>query len=152
MADLDIAKKILIQEGLALVVVKKGEVIYKSKDSGIKPMFIIATQMKDIGIGASLADRVIGKGAAILCMYIGIKEVYAKLISESGARVLTDNNILYSSEKSCSYIKNKDNTNICPIEKIAIDTEDPILFLQRLIHFFKKISIQHEEEVDDTKK
>ena len=36
--DIKIAKEILIKEDLALVVVKNGEIVYKSKDKGIKPL------------------------------------------------------------------------------------------------------------------
>jgi hypothetical protein len=137
--DICIAREILEKEDLALVVVKEGEVIYKSKDKGIKPMYIMAVEMKDKGEGASIADKVVGKGAALLCKYIGIVNVYGKLISEGGIKVLEENKIPFISEKTCSYIKNKDKTDLCPIEKMAINLDNPNLFLERLADFFKSI-------------
>ncbi|CAK7084876.1 DUF1893 domain-containing protein [Tissierella sp.] len=142
MKDIEIAKKLLIEEDQALVAVKNGEVVFKSKDKGIKPMYIIATEMKAKVYEASLADRVIGKGAAILCGYIGIKEVYTDLISEGGIAALDKYKIPYTENKSCPYIKNRDKTDYCPIEKLSLAIEDPILLLQGIKEFFASISKQ----------
>lgn len=138
--DIELAKKLLIDEDLALVAVKDGEVVFKSKDKGIKPMYILATEMKKKACNASLADRVIGKGAAILCGYIGIKEVYTDLISEGGIATLDKYKILYTMTKSCEYIKNRDKTDYCPIEKLSLPLEDPVLLLQKIKEFFAAIS------------
>lgn len=140
MKDLEKAKEILIEEDLALVVVKNKEVIFKSKDKGIKPIYTLATEMKTEAYGASLADRVIGKGAALLCGYIGIKEVHTDLISEGGISTLEKYKIPYTMDKSCPYIKNRDKTDYCPIEKLSLTTEDPALLLQRIKEFFQSIS------------
>lgn len=140
MKDLEIARKLLLEEDLALVAIKNGEVVFKSKDKGIKPMYTLATEMKAKVYEASLADRVIGKGAAILCTYIGIKEVYGELISEGGLAILDEYKIPYTIDKSCPYIKNRDKTDYCPIEKLSLDTKDPILLLQRIKEFFASIN------------
>lgn len=140
MKDLEIAKILLKEEGLALVVVKNGEVVFKSKDKGIKPMFILATEMKTKAYNASLADRVIGRGAALLCGYIGIKEIYTDLISEGGMEALVEYKIPYTMDRSCSYIKNQDKTDYCPIEKLSLDTKDPLLLLQKIKEFFASIN------------
>jgi len=138
--DVEIAKKILLEENLTLVVVKDGDVVFKSKDKGIKPTFTLATDMKELVNGGSLADRVIGKGAAILCGYIGIKEVYSELISEGGVRTLKKYNIPYTMDKSCEYIKNRDQTDYCPIEKLSMNIEEPELFIQSIKDFFAKMN------------
>ncbi len=134
------AKELLLEEDLALVAVKNGEVVFKSKDKGIKPMYILAAEMKAKAYDASLADRVIGKGAAILCAYIGIKEIYGELISEGGLAILEEYKIPYTMERSCLYIKNRDKTDYCPIEKLSLDTRDPIVLLQRIKEFFASIN------------
>lgn len=140
MKDIDIAKRLLIEENLALVVVKNSEVIFKSIDKGIKPMYILATEMQEKAEGASLADRVIGRGAALLCGYIGINEVYTELISEGGIDTLNKYNISFTMAKLCPYIKNRDKTGYCPIEKISMDLEDPVLLLQKIKDFLASIS------------
>lgn len=139
MKDIEIAKDILIKEGLAIVVVKNGEVVFKSRDRGIKPIYTLAKEMKEKAFGASIADRVIGKGAALLCGYLGIKEVYAGLMSELGQKILSSYNIPYTMEKFCSYIMNMDKTDYCPIEKLSLNTDDPEIFLSRVEEFFKSM-------------
>ena len=140
MRDLEKAKSLLFEEDLTLAVVKDGEVIFRSKDKGIKPMFILATDLKEKAKGAALADRVIGKGAAILAGYIGIKEIYTDLISQGGMERLDYYKIPYEMKNSCEYIKNRDQTAYCPIEKISMNIEDPLVLIESIKEFFKKIS------------
>lgn len=136
--DIEIAKEVFHKEDLAIVVVKQGEVVFKSKDKGIKPLYTLATKMKEEAFGGSVADKVIGKGAALLCGYLDIKEVYASLISEGGQIILNNYNIPYTMDKSCSYIMNRDKTDYCPIEKLSLDIEEPEIFLSRVEKFMTK--------------
>lgn len=138
MKDIEIAKKILEEQNLCITVVKDGGLIYKSEDKGIKPMYTLATEMKDDLKGASIADRVIGRGAAILCSYVGVKKVYGKLISQSAMEVLKDREIEYDYEKSCPYIENMDRTDMCPIEKLSLDVEDGDVLIDRIKDFLNK--------------
>lgn len=133
--DIEIAKDIFHKENMAIVVVKNGEVVFKSKEKGIKPIYALAKKFKEEAFAASIADKVIGRGAAILCGYLGIKEVYADLMSVGGQTILSKYNIPYTMDKSCSYIMNRDKTDYCPIEKLSLDTEDPELFISKLEEF-----------------
>lgn len=140
MTDLEKAKSLLFEEDLTLAVVKDGDIIFKSKDKGIKPMFILATELKEKAKGGALADRVIGRGAAILAGYLGIKEIYTDLISQGGMERLEYYKIPYSKGSTCEYIKNRDKTGYCPIENISKDIEDPLILIEAIKEFFKRIS------------
>ena len=140
MKDIELAKKILYDENQKLVLVKDEIVIFKSQDRGIKPMYILATEMKDKAQGASIADRVIGKGAALLCAYIGIEEVYGELMSQGGIDTLNKSHIKYSIKNSCTHIKNRDKTDLCPIEKRSLDVDDPEELLKRIEIFLRTIN------------
>ena len=135
MTDIEIAKKYLKEENLTLAVAKNGELIFKSKDKGIKPMYILATEMKEIAKGASIADKVIGKGAALLCEYIGIKELYGELMSEIAIKILKGANIDFTYSKITPYIQNRDKTGLCPIENMAKDIEDGEILLKKIGEF-----------------
>ena len=137
--DIEMAKELLKDEDLALIVIKNGQVVFKSKDRGIKPMYILATEMKELSKDGSLADRVIGKGAALLCGYIGIKEVYTDLISEGGINTLEKYKIPYTMEKSCLYVKNREQTGYCPIEKLSLDIDNPEILLYKIKEFFESV-------------
>lgn len=139
MKDIEIAKKVLEEENQKIVVVKNGQVVFKSVDRGIKPMYHLSKNMKEEVKGSSLADRVIGKGAAILCGYLRIDNLYTDLISENAIGILDKNEINYEFNSSCEYIKNRDKTDYCPIEKRSLDTEDPEVLLSRIEEFLNSL-------------
>ncbi|NLV88162.1 MAG: DUF1893 domain-containing protein [Tissierellia bacterium] len=139
MKDIEIAKNIFQKEDMAIVVVKNGVVVFKSKDRGIKPIYRLAKEMKEEAHGASIVDKVIGKGAALLCGYLGIKEVHGVLMSKEGQTILDRYKIPYTMDISCPYIMNRDKTDYCPIEKLSLDIEDPEIFLSRVEEFFTSI-------------
>lgn len=138
MKDIDLAIKTLEEKDLTLAAVKDGKIIFESYDRGIKPMYILATEKRVLAKGSVIADKVIGKGAALLCAHMGIKRIYTKLISLSAREVLTRYNIEYKFENCCEYIKNRDQTGSCPIEEIATDIDDPLILLDKLEKFLNK--------------
>ena len=140
MTDMEIAKKYLIEEDLTIIAVKNKEIVFKSKKRGISPMYQLGKEKKDLVKDGALADKVIGKGAALLCKYMGIKEVYGELISESAMEVLEKENIKFTYLKSTEYIKNKDQTNLCPIENLAMDINDGEIMLEKIGEFLDKVS------------
>ena len=140
MKDLELAKQILEDENQSLVVVKNGQVIYKSVDRGIKPMLTITNEFKEEASGSSIADKVIGKGAALLCVNLNIKEVYGDLMSQAGIDMLEKNKIKYEFKESCEYIKNREGTGYCPIEKLSMDVDEPRELLEKLKIFFASIA------------
>ncbi|NLX61119.1 MAG: DUF1893 domain-containing protein [Tissierellia bacterium] len=139
MKDIDLARKLLYEEDLSLVVVKNSQLIYKSHDKGIRPMYYLVTDLFDKAKGSSIADKVIGKGAAILCKMLRVKEIYTPLISEAAMEVLNKANIPFTYHRSCPYIMNMKKTGLCPIEKIAIESKDEKVLLERLEAFLNSM-------------
>jgi len=135
--DIDIARKHLDEKGVRIAVVKEGKLIYKSDERGIKPMYTLAMKLKDGLSNASVADRVIGKGAAILCKHMGVREVHGRLMSDNAIELLRGSNIQFTYEEKCAYIENEDRTGLCPIEKLSIDIEDGDVLLRRIGEFIK---------------
>lgn len=138
MNDIDLAKK-LLEEGFNLAIVKNGKAIYTSNERGIKPIYTAVCQMKEELKDSSIADKVIGKAAAILCKDTNIKEIYTKFTSKGAIEVLKQENIKFTYEKSCDYIVNRDKTDMCPMEKLACTTEDKNILLQKIKEFLSNI-------------
>jgi len=135
MRDIEIAKEYLCRENLSVVIVRNGEIIFKSSEKGIKPLYTLAIE-KNIDLkGSSLADKVIGRGAAMICKYFDVEEVYGLLISEAAEKVLNEADIKYSYNQTCPYIKNRDNTGLCPIERMSLETDDVNVLLERIGQF-----------------
>lgn len=139
MKDIDLAKKLLQEEELALVVVNNGEVLYKSDGKGIKPLYTVYREMKDSLKGASIADKVIGKAAAMICADAEISALYTDLISESAIELLEQVGIKPSYKLAVPSIKNRDQSGLCPMESLSLKCESIDELLTGIDSFLKNI-------------
>ena len=125
MTDLEIAKSELYDENLTLAIIKDGALLYSTKSHRISG-FLDAIEncgenMKD----ASVADRVVGKAVALLCVYAKVKEVYAVVLSRKAMAVLKRNKIAYRCGELVENVLGTDKTGRCPFEKAAAAISDP---------------------------
>ena len=121
MTDLQTAKNNLA--GHTICLCKNGDCLYSEK-RGIAPMMNFIADGTDLS-GYSVADIVVGKAAALLFIKCGIKEVFAKTLSQSAKKVLEDNGVLCTYETLTERIINRAGTDICPMEKAVLNTSDP---------------------------
>lgn len=75
--------------------------------------------------GASVADKIVGKAAALLMVRGGVKEVYAETLSESGDAVLSRYNVPHDCGTLTPAIQNREGTGPCPMEKAVENINDP---------------------------
>ena len=121
MTDIDRAKRAL-EKGHTLVLCKGGEVL-TSDLSGIAPMLAFIGEGKDLR-GWSAADAIVGKAAALLFVYAGIAEAYAKVLSEEGEKVLKTHGVPYTCGEKTRHIINRRGDGICPMEKAVLNVSD----------------------------
>ena len=121
MTDLQTAKCNLA--GHTICLCKNGNCLYSEK-RGIAPMMGFIADGTDL-TDYSVADTVVGKAAALLFVKSGIKEVFAKTLSESAKKVLEENGVPYTYETLTEKIINRAGTDICPMEKAVLNTDDP---------------------------
>ncbi|PWG63998.1 DUF1893 domain-containing protein [Bifidobacterium callitrichidarum] len=76
-------------------------------------------------IGYCAADRVVGKGAALLYARLGVRAVYAETMSEAGLAALRANGIAASYGTLVPVILNRSHTGVCPIEQSVASIGDP---------------------------
>ncbi len=125
MRDLEIAKKQLVEKQLTLVIVKNGQVLFQTDTHRISG-FIGAIEKFGAQLnGASLADRVAGKALALLCVYAGIREVYAEVLSYKAEAVFKENKIAFEWKEIVDNVLDMDKTGVCPFEKAAASISDP---------------------------
>ncbi len=109
---------------------------------GIMPIMDCLNSEKDFLNGACVADKVIGKAAALLLVYGGVKSVYASVISDIARDYLLSQNIELFYDKSVEYIINRTHDGMCPMEKCCIDIDSPDLAYNVL---FKKLNQMKKE-------
>ena len=118
------ASNILNSGNYSLVIINNGTV-YKSRENGVKPLLDLLNNDKLILKNSSAADKVIGKAAALLMLYGGIKELCCNTISVHAAEILEKNNFSYYYNTKVDFIQNRSKNGMCPMEKLCLDIENP---------------------------
>ena len=122
--SLEKAKSILLSTASTIAVVSNGEV-FTSQERGVKPLLHLLTEKKGFLKGASVADKVIGKAAALLMALGEIKEVHTLIISEPAIKVFEKYNIPCFYDKKVTRIVNRAGDGLCPMETLCLDVENP---------------------------
>lgn len=121
--DLERAKSLLSANDLTCAIVKDG-FVYEEKSRGVKPLLGLL-ERGDCPKGASAADKVVGKAAAFLYVLLGVKDVYALVVSDLAAEVFGRFGIGLTYEKRVPMIRNRTDTGFCPMESAVLDIDDP---------------------------
>ena len=121
MDDLEKARQLLTQGGYTCVLCK-GDCIHTSTYRGVRPLMdLLDTDVS----GFSAADKVVGRATALLYCLLGIKELYACIISDAAAGVLQIHNIPVQWDRRVPFIKNREGTGRCPMEMATEGISDP---------------------------
>ena len=109
-----------------LMVFRDEELIFSSSGRGIAPLIeaIDAIGRENL-LGVTTADRVVGKAAALLNLYMGAAEVHAGVISGGAMRLLSEHGVGYEFLEDTDVVKAKDGVVFCPFEKLVWDVSDP---------------------------
>tara|TARA_B100000315_G_C14381844_1_gene497822 strand:+ start:414 stop:815 length:402 start_codon:yes stop_codon:yes gene_type:complete len=115
----------MTQNNLSMVFVRKGKIIFESNKNGLAP-FIEAINAHSHDIQkAALADKIVGKAAALLAAYAKIQSVYGSILSLEAAKILEYHKIPYKYDKMVDRIINRQGTDLCPYEKAVLITSNP---------------------------
>lgn len=140
MTNLEQAKEILEQNNDTCVFFD-GENTYTSKDRGVKPLLQMLQNKTDVK-DFSVADKVVGKAAAFLYVLLGVKELYAKVISQHALTVLQEHKIDVSYGELVEAIRNRTNTGFCPMETAVLQIEDADTALQAILEKQRELLVK----------
>ena len=125
MLPLEQAKLLLLTSANTIAVVSNGEV-FISQERGVKPLLHLLSEKKGFLKNASVADKVIGKAAALLMVLGEIKEVHTLIISEPAIKVFEKYNISCFYDKKVDRIVNRTGDGLCPMETLCLDVDEPV--------------------------
>ena len=125
MDDLDIAKSRLYKKKFTLVVVKNGKVFFETRSHRIAGFLSAIEHLGATLEGATVADKVAGKAVALLCVYAGISDVYAGVLSRKAKAVFQEYEISCEWKELVDNILDLNRNGVCPFEKAAADISDP---------------------------
>ena len=111
----------------SIVIIQNNQVVFKSQDSGISPLLKAIDLFKPEKLyGSLVADKVVGKAAALLFALFRPRYVFSMMISKPAVKVLRKHSIEFNYDKLVDYILNRDKTDLCPFEKAVSQIDDPI--------------------------
>jgi hypothetical protein len=140
--DLCLAKKILHEQESTLAIAKRGRVIFISDDPGITPLVKAIENLDEELKGASLADKIVGKAGAMLCLFARVKNVWAETISESGIQVFHNAGLEVTFEFIVPKILNKKKNDLCPFERMTLHCRNPEGAYNKIKNFLDKKAVQ----------
>ena len=114
----------ILTAGNYTCVLRKEETVLTATERGVKPLVRWLTEGVDVR-GFSAADKVVGRATAYLYVLLGVKEVWASVMSEAAAEVLLRHSITASQDKLVKNIINRTGTGICPFEEAVLEIQSP---------------------------
>jgi len=125
--DLKIAKDILSEKDISIVLVNYGKIWKEKKGMGVKPILDLIDEMGDELSEYVVGDRILGKASAFLCRYSNVKAVYSPQATKTAIAILILGGIPCQVDQMIPFIKNRDGTGLCPFEELLKDVEKPDL-------------------------
>jgi len=139
----DMEKAISLLTGEVTCALCREDVVLTATARGVRPLLL----WLDSGVctrGFSAADRVVGRGAAFLYRLLGVKAVYARVMSEPAAQVLRAGGIAAYPLKLVPGIINRAGDGPCPFEAAVLSIEDPQEALTAIRTKMKALSLQKD--------
>ena len=118
--NLSKARRLLLDGGYTCVLCH-GDTIITDTRRGIRPLLELCRSGRNLQ-EFSAADKVVGKAAAFLYRLLGIKSLYAGVISTPALTVLQGISVEFDAEVPA--IQNRTQTGFCPMESAVWDIED----------------------------
>lgn len=117
---------------LSVQVEKNKEIIFQSSAPMLRPLFDCLNEKKIEMHGATVIDKIVGLAAAYLCVLGNVSKVVTPVASESAKKMLAQHKIDLFASKVISEIRNHENTDQCPMEKLALSCRSPQEFYEKL--------------------
>ena len=114
----------LLDTGNYTCVLCRDDTTYTATDRGVAPLLNWVNAELDLH-GFSAADRVVGRGAAFQYRLLGVKAVYARVMSEPAVRVLEEGGIAALPDRVVPGIVNRTGDGPCPFEAAVLHITDP---------------------------
>jgi len=123
------------------VILDETKLLHHSDKHRVKPFLDLIENNPSMLEGAIVGDRIVGRAAALLCVYSKVKAVFAISISDEAIEILDAHNILATWQDTVPYIVEKDLSSRYKLDVYLKDIEDP----KRAIEMIKKYEAEHEE-------
>ncbi len=129
----------LLQEGGYTLVVRSADgEIATSRERGVRPLYSLLRRSPALLLRASLADKVVGKGAAAMMVAGGVSRVRTGVVSRPALQMLQNHGVEVQYEEVVEGIVNRSRTGPCPVERLCAEASTPEACLPLIEIFIKQ--------------
>ena len=129
-----------LHQGGYSCVIRKGTEMRTFQQRGVKDLWELCENKEGFLQGAQIADKVIGKGAAALMVYGGVREVYADVISIPAWELLQEHGIHVTYAQQTDRIMNRQRDGLCPVETLCKPLQSLDEMYSVITNFIKQYS------------
>ena len=127
-------RRVLLDESCSCVV-RKGDTIRIFRQPGVRDLLTLLHAEPEFTAGASIADKVVGKGAAALMVLCGFSEVWAEVLSVPARELLEQAGVKVGCRTEVPNIINRAGDGICPVEQLCAGCRTAAECLPRIEEF-----------------
>ena len=128
-------------------VIRNGETLRTFTQRGVADLYHLLTTDAPFLLGSSIADKVVGKGAAALMVKGGVVRVHADVISAPALALLKESGVAVSYAEVVEGIRNRAGTDMCPVEKRCLPLENVDEMVGEIRDFLMQMRVQDKREV-----
>ena len=130
-AGVDAAKRMIADRRAECAIVKKG-MVESRRGRGVMPLLDFYDHSPKQFSGAVVADKVIGRAAAMIAIRGGVRAVYGEIMSEDALELLEEHGIPAAYGQLVPRILNAKRDGLCPLEQSVAGIDDPARALAAL--------------------
>ena len=124
--------------------IRQGNQVRTFTQRGVADLYQLLTTDATFLLNSSIADKVVGKGAAALMVIGGVAEVYADVISVPALALLKESGVAVSYAEVVEGIRNRAGTDLCPVEKRCLPLENIDEMVGEIRDFLMQIRVKKE--------
>lgn len=125
----------LLHEGAYSCVIRKGAEVRTFHKRGVADLYFLLENEPEFLLGAFVADKVVGKGAAALMVLGGVKHVYTDVISTPALDLFKTYGVEVSFSEVTDRIVNRTKAGLCPVETLCLNLDSPADMLNEIRQF-----------------
>jgi hypothetical protein len=109
-----------------LLIFQGHDLIYSSSGRGVSPLLEAIEEVGLEGLkGVLTADRIVGRAAALLNVYMGASAVHALVISAGAEELFKGHGVAFDFVEETDMVKDVDGVLFCPFERLVQGISDP---------------------------
>ena len=118
-----------------MCIVKGGKILFESRSRGVASFLTAAQELKENLEGSCVADKVVGKAVALLCVHFKIAAVYADILSRPAKAIFEKWSLYFEYSHLVENVLNAERTSLCPFEQLVKNVLDPSEAYEKLVNY-----------------